>query len=415
MVLGAVADDVTGGTDLASLLRREGLAVIQTFGVPAAPLPPADAIVVSCKARTAPLADAVGATQAALSFLKQAGADQFYFKYCSTFDSTDTGNIGPVIDAGLDSLETDVAIACPAYPSLERTVYRGHLFVGDTLLSESPMRHHPLTPMTDSNLVRVLQRQSRRSVGLITCDVVERGPVAVHQRLTMLRSAGGSIAVVDAISERHLDTIAAASADLPFVTGGAALGGALARQRRGRARAGRELPARPGRGAVAVLSGSCSQATERQVSYVAHRMPSLPLDPMALDDSQYIEHVHEWALAAMGRGSLVIHSTAAPSIVEGVQAALGRQQAARSVEQAFGRVARQLAAAGVRNFIVAGGETAGAVIEALGIKVMAFGDEIDPGVPWAYSVDPPGYTFALKSGNFGSPEFFAKAVGVLHE
>src|SRR5262245_20069586 len=234
-MLGAVADDVTGGTDLASLWRREGLAVLQTFGLPSEPLPPADAIVISCKTRTAPIADAVTAATAAFSFLKAAGVSQFYFKYCSTFDSTDAGNIGPVIEAGLEHLDTDFAIACPAYPALERTVYRGHLFVGDTLLSDSPMRSHPLTPMTDSHLVRVLQRQCTRTVRLIPFDVVDGGPVATHQCLMKCRANGDGIAIADAVRDEHLDTLAVATSELPFVTGGAALAGALARQLRGQA------------------------------------------------------------------------------------------------------------------------------------------------------------------------------------
>src|SRR5262245_31130517 len=268
-MLGAVADDVTGGTDLASLWRREGLAVLQTFGLPSEPLPPADAIVNSCKTRTAPIADAVTAATAAFSFLKAAGVSQFYFKYCSTFDSTDAGNIGPVIEAGLEHLDTDFAIACPAYPALERTVYQGHLFVGDTLLSDSAMRSHPLTPMTDSNIVRVLQRQCAGAVRLIALDVVERGPAALRERITELRFAGTSIAVVDALHDGHLDTIAAATTDLPFVTGGAALGGAVARQLRRRIDRPDWPTGKHTTGAVALLSGSCSQATQRQVSYVA--------------------------------------------------------------------------------------------------------------------------------------------------
>jgi uncharacterized protein YgbK (DUF1537 family) len=413
-VLAAVADDVTGGTDLASLWRREGLTVMQTFGVPSKALPPADAIVVSCKTRTAPVADAVTAARAAFSFLRQIGASQLYFKYCSTFDSTDTGNIGPVIEAGLDYLNADFTIACPAYPALQRTVYRGHLFVGDALLSDSPMRSHPLTPMTDSNLVRVLQRQCKRTVGLIPFEAVESGPVATHRCLMKHRSIGDSIVIADALNDEHLDTLAVATSEFPFVTGGAALGGVLARQRRGQAPCDTWHPPEPTGGAVAVLSGSCSEATRRQVSFVAERMPSLPLDPVALDND-YLRRVGEWAMNAMARGSLLIYSTAEPMVVEGVHATLGRQRSAKNIEDAFGRIAQHLAAAGVRHFIVAGGETAGAVIDALGIKVMAFGDEIDPGVPWAYSVDPPGYTLALKSGNFGSHEFFAKAVGVVHE
>jgi uncharacterized protein YgbK (DUF1537 family) len=273
MFLGAIADDVTGGTDLASVLRRAGLTVVQTLGTFAIPAG-ADAVVVSQKIRTAPPGDARSSAGAAAEALRAAGAERIYFKYCSTFDSTDAGNIGPVIDELLARLQAPFTIACPAYPALSRTVYNGHLFVGPQLLSESSMRHHPLTPMTDSNLVRVLGRQTRSRVGLVDLATVEAGPRAVAPRFAELAGAGDAVAVVDALFDRHLEAIADASAGLQLITGGAALGGALARVNRRSGEPmenGRTVPVRA---PIAMLSGSCSAATLAQIEQVAGVMPT---------------------------------------------------------------------------------------------------------------------------------------------
>ena len=231
MHLGAIADDVTGGTDLAGLLRRAGLDVVQTFDAPDR-VPRADAVVVSLKIRTAPVQAASAAAATACTALASAGAEQIYFKYCSTFDSTDEGNIGPVIDTLLETLGADFTIACPSYPEVARTVYLGHLFVGKVLLSESSMRYHPLTPMADSNLVRVLGRQTSSLVGLVDLSTIDAGPRAVCDRFDELRRSGHRIAICDAIFDRHLETIAEASRGVRLLTGGAALGGVIARQAR---------------------------------------------------------------------------------------------------------------------------------------------------------------------------------------
>jgi uncharacterized protein YgbK (DUF1537 family) len=412
MRLGAIADDLTGASDLASVIRRERWTVLQTIGVPRAPLPPADAVIVSLKTRTLPPAEAVAASLSAAAFLRRTGADGLYFKYCSTFDSTDRGNIGPVIEALLSDLGEDFTIACPAYPALHRTVYLGHLFVGHDLLSESLMRCHPLTPMTDANLVRVLGRQCRRPVGLLSLPDLERGEEIARRRLDMLRREGHVAAIVDSIFDRHVATLGRACVGLPLVTGGAALGGGGARAH--------GLPARrpepallPSRSRPAViLSGSCSSATLGQLERVAPTVPSIAIDPVALSgDERAVARIIEWACGNLRQEHILIYSSAEPLTVTDVQNRLGRTESARLIEDAFAAIAAALAGAGVRTFIVAGGETAGAVVQALGVRVLAFGEDIDPGVPWTYSLDPEGFSLAMKSGNFGGPDLFMKALG----
>jgi uncharacterized protein YgbK (DUF1537 family) len=411
MQLGVIADDVTGATDLASVLRRDRFSVVQTLGVPRSSPPPVDVVIVSLKTRTAPVGDATAAARAAAAYLVNAGARQIYFKYCSTFDSTDRGNIGPVIDCLLEQLNGRLTIACPAYPSLGRTVYQGHLFVGAQLLSESPMRHHPLTPMTDANLVNVLARQSAMSVGLVALDDVETGTAAIHDRFRTLADGGKQVAVIDAVLDRHIDTIASACADFPLVTGGAALGGALARAAIRTRVPFEQMPVPLPSGPVAVLSGSGSAATLAQVQRLAQRVPHRSIDPVALARTEgTLAELLDWACHQARLGPVLIYSTAAPEAVQHAQRELGRSQAAALLEQAFGTVASALAAQGVRTFVVAGGETSGAVLESLGIGMLGFGEEIEPGVPWTSSLEPAGFHLALKSGNFGSVDFFVKAL-----
>jgi uncharacterized protein YgbK (DUF1537 family) len=409
--LGVLADDVTGGSDVASVLRRAGVAVLQTIGVPRAPLPDADAVVVSLKTRTVTRDAAAAESIAAVSFLCSAGADQIYFKYGSTFDSTEQGNIGPVIEALLAHLDAEMTVACPAYPALGRTIYQGHLFVNDVLLSESSMRHHPLTPMTDANLVRVLGRQCRRPIGLVRLSDVEQGAASIRARLDGLRREGCVAAIVDSVFDRHLDTVGEACVDLRLVTGGAALAGSLARARSTGARSDAPPPLPPRVGPAAVLSGSCSAATRAQVAFAAAHLPSAALDPIALSNGRDgVAKVIDWACAQARRGDVLLYSTASADSVQDAQARLGKDHATAVVEETFARVAAALAGEGVRTFVVAGGETAASVVHALGVRVLRFGDEIDPGVPWTYSLDPEGFSLALKSGNFGTPDFFLKAI-----
>jgi 3-dehydrotetronate 4-kinase len=411
MRFGVIADDVTGATDVASVLKRAGCHVVLTIGVPCHAVQDADVMVVATKVRMAPLVEAKKIVAAALIFLQQSGAGQFYFKYCSTFDSTEHGNIGPLIDQLLEALGSRFTIACPSYPEMERTVYQGHLFVGDRLLSESAMQHHPLTPMHDPNLVRFLATQTSAKVGLVPLVDVEGGAERIGQRFTGLTNEGVRIAIIDALSDRHLDMIGAACAELPLITGGAALAGSLARASAKGSFARQQTKIMAPGGPTALLSGSCSSATLMQVGQIAETIPSLRLDPVALsqNDSALSDAIR-WAVEQSTIGSFLIYSTIPPESVTQVQSHLGRDQAAVGIETAFGKIAFALAESGVRTFVVAGGETSGAVINALGIESMVFGDELAPGVPWTHSVKPEGYRFAFKSGNFGGLDFFERAL-----
>jgi 3-dehydrotetronate 4-kinase len=414
MILGVVADDFTGATDVANMLVRAGMRTVQVIGVPQGPLPVADAVVVALKSRTVAAADAVRDSLAALDALRAAGARQIYFKYCSTFDSTPAGNIGPVADAMLEALGGDFTIACPAFPENGRTVFRGHLFVGDLLLSDSGMRDHPLTPMTDANLVRVLQAQTARRVGLLRQDTVARGPVAIRERVDALRGDGVSIAIADAISNQDLLALGEACAELPLVTAGSgvALGLPPAYARRGWLAPDAQAAALPAVGGfAAVVSGSCSQATNTQVRrWLDAGLPARQLDPVALAaDPAVADAALDWAVAKLASTPVLVYATAAPEAVRDAQQALGTARAGELVERALARIARGLVEAGVRRLVVAGGETAGAVVQALDVTQLRIGAQIDPGVPWTQVADRP-LLLALKSGNFGGEDFFAKAL-----
>jgi uncharacterized protein YgbK (DUF1537 family) len=421
VLLGCIADDFTGGTDLAGMLVKAGMRTVQLIGVPAGPLPfdadGVDAVVIALKSRTSPVDEAVAESLAALRWLRQAGARQFYFKYCSTFDSTPRGNIGPVAEALMQALGIDFTIACPAFPANGRTIYKGYLFVGNELLSESGMRHHPLTPMTDPSLVRVLQQQVQGKVGLADYPVVEQGGAAVGARFAALREAGCNFAVVDAVSDRDLAAIGEACADLLLVTGGSgiALGLPGNFRRRGllaRADAADALPASGG--ARAVIAGSCSQATQRQVALMRDQAPSFHVDPFELArGAPVVAAALAWAKQHVGRAPLLVYATATTETVKAVQARLGAGRAGSLVEDALAAIAQGLVELGVGQLIVAGGETSGAVVKALGVSGLRIGPEIDPGVPWTSALqgarDGPPLALALKSGNFGSDDFFLKA------
>jgi 3-dehydrotetronate 4-kinase len=419
-LLGCIADDFTGATDLANNLVRAGMRTVQTIGVPAdaSAAVDADAVVVALKSRTVASAEAVAQSLDALRWLRAQGVRQVYFKYCSTFDSTPAGNIGPVTDALLDALSglpgSGFTIACPAFPENQRTVFKGHLFVGDQLLSDSGMRHHPLTPMTDANLVRVLQAQSKNRVGLVAYDVVAQGPRAIRARFAALQAEGVRIAVVDAISNDDLMRLGAALQGLALVTAGSGVAIGLAQNwpSTHRSRADR-LPAATG--LQAVVSGSCSQATNAQVLHFKHSgRPSFAVDPMALaagDD--VVGTALAWAGQQVTAGPVLIYATAEPDAVKAVQGRLGAARACEIVEQALAGIARGLVERGVRQLIVAGGETSGAVVHELHVERMQIGPQIDPGVPWTAAPSPAcngeSLHLALKSGNFGSIDFFTKA------
>nr|WP_294867221.1 3-oxo-tetronate kinase [uncultured Pseudogulbenkiania sp.] len=412
MILGVIADDFTGATDVASMLVRAGLKTVQVIGVPDGPAPEADAVVVALKSRTNPADEAVRDSLAALEWLRAGGARQFYFKYCSTFDSTAEGNIGPVTEALLQALGSDFTIACPAFPENGRTVFRGHLFVGDQLLSDSGMRHHPLTPMTDANLVKVLQAQVSGRVGLARYDTVAQGTAALQARFAELRGEGVTCTVVDAISNDDLRVIAAACAELPLITAGSGVALGLPEVYAARgwvtpdARAA-ELPAVGGR--AAVLSGSCSQATNGQVQHwIAAGRPALRLDPRELAAGRPLAaEAIAWVLAQAEPA--LVYATSNPDDVRAVQAELGVERAGQLVEQCLAQIAHGLAENGVRRLVVAGGETSGEVVQALGVSQLRIGAAIDPGVPWT-QVEGRPLLLALKSGNFGSVDFFGKAL-----
>jgi uncharacterized protein YgbK (DUF1537 family) len=418
LLLGSIADDFTGATDLADTLVKTGMRTVQVIGVPdrATEVGDAEAVVVALKSRTAPVGDAVTWSLDALAWLRERGARQFFFKYCSTFDSTDDGNIGPVADALLDALGSDFTIACPAFPTNGRTVYKGHLFVGDVLLSESGMKDHPLTPMGDANLVRVLGRQTPGRVGLVDHGVVSRGADAVRAAYGNLRAEGYRHAIVDAVCDADLLTIGEASTDLSLITGGSGVALRLPENFR---RAGligdagaAALP-RP-RGRRAVLAGSCSVATRGQVAAARARWPSFEIDPFALAGGEdVVGRVLQWAADQDGDTPVLIASSAEPEAIARVQRELGRDEAGGLVESAFGRIALGLVDQDVRQLIVAGGETSGAVVGALGVKGLRIGPEIDPGVPWCETLSEPGLALALKSGNFGTEDFFLKAFEML--
>jgi 3-dehydrotetronate 4-kinase len=414
MILGIVADDFTGATDVAGMLVRSGMKTVQVIGVPRGPLPDADAVVVALKSRTVPADDAVRESLAALESLRGNGARQVYFKYCSTFDSTAAGNIGPVTEALMEALGADFTIACPAFPENGRTVFRGHLFVGDQLLSDSGMRDHPLTPMTDANLVRVLEAQCRGPVGLLRYDTVARGADAVRERIGELRAQRVRIAVADAVSNDDLLALGEACAELPLVTAGSgvALGLPPAYARRGWLDPDARAAALPSVGGhAAVISGSCSQATNAQVRHwIDAGLPSRRLDPVALArHASAADEALAWAVGKLARGPVLLYATAAPDEVRAAQRELGAARAGELVEQALGRIASGLVAADARRLVVAGGETSGAVVQALGVTQLRIGAQIDPGVPWTQAEGRP-LLLALKSGNFGTVDFFTKAL-----
>jgi uncharacterized protein YgbK (DUF1537 family) len=419
MLIGCIADDLTGATDLGVTLAREGLSVTQVNGVPQAALevPATDAVVVALKSRTNPPEEAIAWSLAALAWLRARGAERIYFKYCSTFDSTPRGNIGPVADALLAALDSDFTVATPAYPRNGRTVYLGHLFVGELLLSDSGMRNHPLTPMTDANLVRVLAAQTTGKVGLLSTADVEAGVDALRAGCARLRGEGVRHAILDAIRDEHLVAAGQACLDLALTTGGAGLGmglaRALARQGRVAPKDMRSLLPRLG-GPGVVLSGSCSQATLGQVDAVRDRWPSFRLEPLELaKGAQHLDAAIAWARKQLGATPILIYASAPPQAVANARDALGQTRAAELVEDAFRRLATALADAGVQTFVVAGGETSGAVVEALAVKALAIGPEIAPGVPWTAAVGGRPLRLALKSGNFGGPDFFTRAFELL--
>ena len=413
VLLGCIADDFTGATDLANNLVRAGMRVVQSIGVPRADVCDADAVVIALKSRTIAPSEAVAQSIAALDWLRLAGCEQFYFKVCSTFDSTAQGNIGPVADALLERMGERFCCVTPAFPENGRTMFMGHLFVGGVLLSESGMRDHPLTPMRDANLVRVLQAQTDGRVDLIPHDVVRRGEGAIRTRISELHDAGVRYAIVDAIDNQDLFALGRALRGARLVVAGSGVAIGLP-SNHGLAASGDVTHLPPAAGARAIVSGSCSEATNRQVlEFLRGGGQALAVDPLQIAAGRdVVAHALDWAGRRLGASPVLIYSSAPPDVVQSVQKQLGAGDAGTLVERTLGDIARGLVRLGVRQLLIAGGETSGATVQALGVQQMRIGPQIDPGVPWCHaraSACEADVHLALKSGNFGRPDFFTRA------
>jgi len=416
MYLGVIADDFTGGTDIAGFLVQNGLSVTQYIGVPDASLAgrQPEAAVISLKSRSCPEEEAVSDSLAALRWLQAQGCKQIFFKYCSTFDSTAKGNIGPVTDALLDELKSGMTVMAPALPVNGRTVYMGNLFVNGVPLNESGMRHHPVTPMLDANLMRLTEKQSRGKAENIPFPVVDSGPEAIQESLNALREKGIRYAVPDAVTEAHLVSLGEAVADMPLVTGGSGLGMGIARHLRkqhaldGRHSTDAGMP--PG-GTCVVMAGSASVMTNAQVARYSALAESrkIAVRRCVTDAEGYATEIAGWLTSLFPAAKApMVYATAGPEELAAVQKEFGAEASGLAVERFFAALAKLLLDAGVDHFIVAGGETSGSVVKALGIKAFHIGPQIAPGVPWVRAVDRP-VSLALKSGNFGNEDFFSLA------
>ena len=419
ITLGCIADDFTGATDLANMLVKGGLKTIQLLGTPRKSdvVPSVDAVIIALKTRTIPVEEAIELSLRALNWLKSAGAEKFFFKYCSTFDSTDDGNIGPVIDALMADLETPFTIACPAFPETERTIFKGHLFVGDKLLSDSPMRYHPLTPMTDSNLVSTLSRQTSQKVGLVQYTDILGGPSEIRKAFDQLRKEDVAIAITDVLNDEHLYFLGEAVKDFKLITGGSGIALGLPSQLKSRNNhkekvTAHKLPKVLGK--ELILSGSCSEMTLAQVNEFSKKYRTLKLNPIELAESNSsLDNAVDWVIQAKGEEPILVYASAPPDAVNEAQTRLGRDLASSTVENALAKIASAAVQNGFRRIVVAGGETAGAVVSNLGIKGIMIGEQIDPGVPTTVSIGNPSIGLVLKSGNFGSADFFEKALKVM--
>jgi uncharacterized protein YgbK (DUF1537 family) len=422
LALGCIADDYTGASDLANTLTRCGLRTVQTIGVPSddLKLPEVDAVVVSLKSRSIEAGLAVTRSRAAEKWLRGRGASHVLFKICSTFDSTDAGNIGPVMDALRADSGDAIVLVTPAFPETGRTVYQGNLFVGAVPLNESPLKDHPLNPMHDSNLVRVLARQSRTRVGLVDLAVIARGPDAVRAHLAELAKKDFGAAIADAVFERDLETIGTVALDHRVSVGASGIGLGLARalvsSGRAKASAATDISGEPVGSPAACLAGSCSQATLQQIARAEQAMPVLHLDPeKVVAGTDETERALGWARQRLSKGPILIASSSTPDQVSALQARHGRDAAGHAIEQAMADIAEGLVKSGVRRLVVAGGETSGAVVDRLGIPGFLVGPEIAAGVPVlrAVGAEDGDMLLALKSGNFGGPEFFSDALKLM--
>ncbi len=420
--LGCIADDYTGASDLANTLTRAGLRTVQTIGVPADdfPLPDVDAVVVSLKSRSIEASLAVTRSRASEKWLRGRGADHVLFKICSTFNSTDAGNIGPVMDALRADSGDAIVLVTPAFPETGRTIYKGNLFVGSVPLNESPLKDHPLNPMHDSNLVRVLARQSKTKIGLVELATLTQGPEAVRKKLAELTGQGVGAVIVDAVFDSDLETIGTVALDHRLSVGASGIGLGLARAlvKSGRAASNpsNAISDMPVGGPAACLAGSCSQATLQQVASAERVMPVLHLDPeQVIAGKDEAGRALAWARDRLKEGPVLVASSSTPDEVAALQARHGRDAAGHAIEQAMADIAEGLVQAGVRRLVVAGGETSGAVVDRLGIPGFLVGAEIAAGVPVLRAVGAKAgdMLLALKSGNFGGPAFFSDALKLM--
>lgn len=411
--IGVIADDFTGATDIASFLVENGMPTVQINNVPTGVQPEGcEAVVISLKTRACPTQEAIKQSLAALAWLKKQGCQQVYFKYCSTFDSTAQGNIGPVTDALMVALDTPFTVISPALPVNGRTVYQGYLFVMQQLLAESGMRHHPVNPMTDSYLPRLMEAQAQGRCGVIPAQVLDQGIEATRIALLHLQQAGYRYAVLDALHERHLEIQGEVLHDAPLVTGGSGLAIGLARQWSGASNPQARAAGYPLAGRAVVLSGSCSQMTNQQVSHYRQRAPAQQVDVArcltAEAREEYACELAQWVLNQASELAPLVSATTSADALAKIQQEYGASEASHAVEALFSRLTTFLAEGSIRRFIVAGGETSGVVTQSLGIKGFHIGPCISPGVPWVNALHAP-ISLALKSGNFGDEAFFSRA------
>lgn len=408
MKLGCIGDDFTGSSDLANTLAKGGMRTVQYSGIPnEAAQEWVEAGVVSLKSRSIDPDEAVAQSLEALAWLKAQGCTQFFFKYCSTFDSTKKGNIGPVADALADALDAHKVIVCPAFPGAGRSIFQGHLFVKDKLLNESGMENHPLTPMTDADIRRWLSHQSKYDVGHVDIAAVQGGPTAIAHKLDEVHNRGQRLIVVDAIMDDDLTAIGQAAKELPLITGGSGVALGLPGNF-GCQPARPQWRGQPGR--VAALSGSCSIATRAQINLHKDVGPTFEISAReVIDGALSPQTLIDWFLNH--DGIPLAYSSADPDAVKAIQDEYGLKKSSEALEEFFADVARGLVSNGVARIITAGGETSGAVVEALNISQLEIGPEIASGVPALRAND--NLVLALKSGNFGQPDFFIQADKIL--
>lgn len=419
LLLGCIADDITGASDIGLMLASNGLPTTLFLGIPDEHREiTTPAVVIALKIRTVPADEAVAQASAAADWLLSRKARQLFYKYCSTFDSTSDGNIGPITNALLNKVDENLTVLLPAFPENKRTVRNGYLYVDDVPLHRSAMRNHPLTPMTDSYLPRLMDSQTSQGLtGLVASDIVVNGVAAIKSALAEKRAAGNRYVVIDTRSDDDMRPIAEAIADLKLITGGSGIGSAIPETLRGQRLLDPEittavLPKLPGN--AAVIAGSCSEATRAQITTFADAAIPIVVDPALINSGNtYQNDIADQAIADSKLGDVIVYSSTDPDRLRQIQKSIGVDESAALVENALAFVARRLSDSGIRKFVVAGGETSGAVARALDVDELEIGEQIDPGVPWMVTKTSEPTCLAFKSGNFGRPDFFQCALELL--